>query len=966
MATKLCAYPLTRVRIKENHEVSELLLPDLGPDHDYSVPLDQPTEIYRPPKYNLSRPNEPSSHSSSVQANPMANYHSFQYPDYRNGYRIVTTTSANGANRRAADMADPHRLATLASIARINGPAGEEARARLAAANPSLGVVQKKEPRVGRPEPREPKATVVRRSKKRSKAKLPGSALRIGPGVQGAVDSPLTRHELSAEARGELREKPRARTKPTLPDSSLIPSAAAARVGVVESRDGEPVRVSHEVPSARHARTSDAEGTERAPSSASRQESGSRALIKNVDTKASKFSHVGQHQSSAARLFMPLYAPAGVVLPSENPLERRASKNKRKGDAAKASKNPEKSEANAQLDASQQHGRNAIRMLFTSSMRSVADSVGPSASKSKTVAPPPDSTEPYPINEEHLPTDNASVHVDVGATLPDDPGAHSVIPAEFTEIEEPEPHVAGVQPAIPGAGFVAPVVPPGSTAAPAVSTAPSPGRSRAAAAAPSPMPISRSAIMSVKHSLADAEHSYSSYDETTRPVSFPPTYEAPAPPYEAPEQPFAENALAIPTAPQASPRVAGVPAVPPLTSTAMQTSPVVATLSPTLASPISATLPSPTTVPTRPASEPYVTPVLNSAALPPLPSDRDMLAHIDPVRRIEQVRAATSTRAPVPRLPSNQLPIYMAHRRDAPRAGIVRPMRSMSLGSERRAPQPQAHVRASLDLADEPRQAPLRHVPTTRQVPAFVGGPREIGAGRVSEAPQEAPAQDARQMAMYETPVTPQSIRPVVPADAPVPAVIPSPNASMQELEPQESMPPQPHSAGATQSAVVPTLKDGIPHLSFSQPRTASGFSIPSVPQTSVTAPSPEQSPAPDAPKAAPETEVTMEKDLPSRPQYESAFTEYLPDAPADAPLSRAESTSRADARYNEVQRELAAERARQDRAEKQRVERRERRRRRNEGGTDKKARDLEREWARCEEMLQRQREAGLPPPNIA
>lgn len=105
-----------------------------------------------------------------------------------------------------------------------------------------------------------------------------------------------------------------------------------------------------------------------------------------------------------------------------------------------------------------------------------------------------------------------------------------------------------------------------------------------------------------------------------------------------------------------------------------------------------------------------------------------------------------------------------------------------------------------------------------------------------------------------------------------------------------------------------------------------------------------------------------MDKELPSRPEFGSAFTESF----GEPPEAAGPALSRADARYHEVQLELANERARQDRAERHRVERRERRRRRRDPQAEEQGtQDLDRQWALYDEMVYMRREAGLPPPGI-
>ncbi|WFD35265.1 hypothetical protein MCUN1_002116 [Malassezia cuniculi] len=1003
------------VRLVGSHDVAELRLPDLGESHDYSVALDSPTEIYRPQKYNLSRPSEPSSYSSSIQANPMANYQAFQYPDYRNGYRVVTTANANGANRRATDFSDPHRLAALTSMARVNGAAGDEARALLAAENITMSLSPKEIRH--KTETKDAQPTAVRRTKKRSKVKLPGSALRIGPGLQGPVGSPPTRHELCAEISGEIRAETRAvprekaptRPKYSLPDSSLIPSAAAARVGVAEPRidlgaDVPRVRELSTSPRSRSFATEEGRGT---PSAASRKDS-SRALVKNVydpktHAKLSSYVNRGQH-SGTARLFMPLYAP-GAVLPSDSSAEPRKTKRKeKKAPVPEVEKTPVSAKS-----SSKQGKTSAIRMLFTSSMRSVADSVGPSA-KVEARAQSSDHDE-APEGPEQRPAQAA------------EPVQPVPQPAAAAQQAPPAPPVPPAKPQQAAALSQLGPVAQRPSAAPAAPSAPAAPAAAAAPTTPVSPQLNRTAIMSAKHSLAGAKHAQrQSVSESARPVSMLPTYEAPAPPYEAPDHSAAQESTAPPPA--------GGQAAPAASPSSAPPSSVVSPVQ-------SAPLPAPPAVPTSPTSLPSASPnptaPVRSASEPPAASNQAgsaaaPLDQEDPLRRIEQVRAAQSGGTYIPRIPSNQLPIYMAHRSVSAQEDVERPLQRTSRAPESAAtqeapaarPKPVRH--ASLDsLVDQP----VRHVlpwnmvsgitlPNTHPLTTYVGIPHELGAaGRIYETPLElhmrsdaalvhAAAGDGSvptgpvQVVHVPVAVHPGTL-PLAPGD--LPRVLPAEYVPVSVI-PQGAHPSlarrMPTSTEHFSPAVIPKFKDGVPRLSFSKSRVDSGLSIPSISRTSVSPPAEEpeaqqnpqqeqEQPAPSAQPAssqhtpvqpapaqpAPSAQPAPAQPTPAqpkseRPQFESAFTENLSDlhSPEDN-AEPAAAVNRADARYIEVQRELAAERARQDRAEKHRAERRERRRRRNEPNSDKSTRDLEREWAAYEEMIQRQREAGLPPPNI-
>ncbi|WFD27385.1 dihydrofolate synthase [Malassezia nana] len=132
------------VKLHPGFTLAELQLPDLGAGYDYSVSPDEQA-IYAAPAYTLTHPTEPSSHSSSVQANPTTNYQAFQYPDYRQGYKVLYTQGSGhgivsrtpaGLGPLVTDTRDcgieSHQLAQLKGLARSNGAAGEMARAKLA------------------------------------------------------------------------------------------------------------------------------------------------------------------------------------------------------------------------------------------------------------------------------------------------------------------------------------------------------------------------------------------------------------------------------------------------------------------------------------------------------------------------------------------------------------------------------------------------------------------------------------------------------------------------------------------------------------------------------------------------------------------------------------------------------------------------------------------------------------------
>ncbi|PWN54276.1 hypothetical protein IE53DRAFT_239262 [Violaceomyces palustris] len=92
------------IRLKPGHRLEDLQLPDLGPNHRYSAPAGSLTRagtLSEPPPYSIANPTEPSSHSSSVAAQPNTNFQAHNYYDYSRGYRVVTANNvAAGVSRR--------------------------------------------------------------------------------------------------------------------------------------------------------------------------------------------------------------------------------------------------------------------------------------------------------------------------------------------------------------------------------------------------------------------------------------------------------------------------------------------------------------------------------------------------------------------------------------------------------------------------------------------------------------------------------------------------------------------------------------------------------------------------------------------------------------------------------------------------------------------------------------------------
>ncbi|KAJ1021858.1 hypothetical protein NDA16_003621 [Ustilago loliicola] len=98
------------VRLKPNHSIEELELPKLGSAHRYSAPaasLTRAGTLSEPPPYSIIQPSEPSSFSSSVGAQPNANYHQHRYQDYRSSFRVVTANNVGSGHIRRTTASNP-------------------------------------------------------------------------------------------------------------------------------------------------------------------------------------------------------------------------------------------------------------------------------------------------------------------------------------------------------------------------------------------------------------------------------------------------------------------------------------------------------------------------------------------------------------------------------------------------------------------------------------------------------------------------------------------------------------------------------------------------------------------------------------------------------------------------------------------------------------------------------------------
>lgn len=121
------------VRLKPNHSIQELQLPKLGSGHRYSAPAGSLTRagtLSEPPPYSIIQPSEPSSFSSSVGAQPNANYHQHRYQDYRSSFRVVTANNVGSGHIRRNTAANTVYTATPTGLGQglnlLNSSAGQK------------------------------------------------------------------------------------------------------------------------------------------------------------------------------------------------------------------------------------------------------------------------------------------------------------------------------------------------------------------------------------------------------------------------------------------------------------------------------------------------------------------------------------------------------------------------------------------------------------------------------------------------------------------------------------------------------------------------------------------------------------------------------------------------------------------------------------------------------------------------
>ncbi|CAO1619507.1 unnamed protein product [Parajaminaea phylloscopi] len=118
------------IRLKAAYTLDDLHLPSLAVNHHYALPpgaLTRAGTLSSPPPYskiNVRRAAEPSSHSSSVQGQPEADYHARQYRDYSRGFRVVTVQSATPAPpvQQTTTDAKESRKGRASGNAALSGP----------------------------------------------------------------------------------------------------------------------------------------------------------------------------------------------------------------------------------------------------------------------------------------------------------------------------------------------------------------------------------------------------------------------------------------------------------------------------------------------------------------------------------------------------------------------------------------------------------------------------------------------------------------------------------------------------------------------------------------------------------------------------------------------------------------------------------------------------------------------------
>ena len=941
------------VRIMQGYSLEELELPDLGPDYDYTASIESTgADLYKPPKYSLSRPSEPSSHSSSVQANPDGNFHAFRYPDYRQGYRVVTAAGmSNGVGRRApgtgfgpgvvltenaaAAAKQSHKLATLTSLARSSGPAGALAREQLAAMDPAAAqraaAVAARGTHGAAADATEAKAAAKHTAPRREKAaaRMPNTALVIGPGVQGTVG-----HRVG-----------------TAPRKASAPANVA--------------RASH--PTAQHV--------------SSDQRSGHR-----TPRKASK-AHLRPLQEP--KLVVP-NAPRRVTEPDPVPASPRADEEPKRGaskrEAPKVeSPEPESPKPVAQEDRAQQRStrtssnthstksppqRSVIQRQYAthgsdfSAYLSAVQQQGSARSGAAKLL---------------MPMSASGVNSIVGSRAP------QAAPARAGTLHGEEKHKPRRKPRTSAAAAqaAAPLRPPPEARL-------QPGSQ--------PVPRAPRPEHPQGHGRSRADALRLLFSSSLRDATERPRAPAGAPAEQHAPSPKAEQALSPPAsvgrAPEAVQPLEDTPPLYPVTAPHAPTERVPAFPSGATLRPVG-----PDSVHAEPPRPPGVRAVVREY-IPELEPGAAEAARAEPrgqrfvpwssslgdwSSRLESVRAAVGK-----------------HREEWGRAvsrgtsQMMRPAAAETDPEEPVAGQVEDRFNPAGDQVAEPRtetgpaqpatqaarrDSPLPESGTEPAPPAYISAP----------VPQERPAPDPADISSGTTftatpntstgmpsyakgwggklppratssrPSLPRKPPPAVPhtADAPPPRV---------DMEPQtEAMAAAP-AVPAAAAPAVPAAAAASEVPSAATPETGSAAAS----GAEATAPSSALTPAEDEEEEQHMFDaVDRASDLASDTPAEDAPAEDMPTNAAEA-AAEPTAAQRADERFLQVQKELAAERARQDRAERARVQEIARRQARRaeaaataarEKPSQDTARDLDEQWTIYEEVCRRQRELGLPPP---
>lgn len=332
-----------------------------------------PASVFHEPEIKISKPTEPSSHSSSVQANPMANFHAHSYPDYRNGYRVVVANGVNngvgyrGSTAPAVQLdaeraMQQHQLASLMSMARANSTAGAEARAKLA----SMGVVPPK------PVKSQPKRTQdVRRS-----TVLPETALVIGPGLQGPAGERGQRGAAPAPAPIPVPEAPKRVEKKKRSQMPEVP-VAPAPIFVKRTQKPPPITTSPTLstPSSTSPLVRSPLGGELRNFSGStterkKKKAGRRSQLQTLLTAAN-----GSSSSATAQLFRPLYESGAIASPGvQQQLITQTGERRAPASAPKNAEDAAPQEAKGQPQSTRSvSASDAMRRLFTQGLADVTD-----------------------------------------------------------------------------------------------------------------------------------------------------------------------------------------------------------------------------------------------------------------------------------------------------------------------------------------------------------------------------------------------------------------------------------------------------------------------------------------------------------------------------------------------------------------------------------------------------------------